>query len=199
MRLIGLTGGIGTGKSTVGRMIAAAGVPVIDADDLGHAATAVGGPAYAPVIAAFGAGILAPDGTIDRRALGAIVFADAEARARLNAIVHPAVRQMMFDQFETWQATGESLAVTIIPLLYESGLDGLFDEVWVASCPEGMQRQRVQTRDGFDADQATARIAAQMPLVEKVAMADHVIDTSGTLAEVESQVTRLLAAAKEPP
>jgi dephospho-CoA kinase len=199
MRLVGLTGGIGTGKSTVGRMIAAAGVPVVDADDLAHAATAVGGPAYAPVIASFGAGILAEDGTIDRRALGAIVFADAEARARLNAIVHPAVRQMMFDQFETWQATGVPLAVTIIPLLYESGLDGLFDEVWVASCPVNMQRQRVQARDGFDADQASARMAAQMPLAEKVAMADHVIDTSGTLAEVEAQVTRLIAAAKESP
>jgi dephospho-CoA kinase len=199
MRLIGLTGGIGTGKSTVGRMIAAAGVPVVDADDFAHAATAIGGPAYQAVIDAFGPGIVREDGSLDRRALGQIVFADAEARERLNAIVHPAVRQLMFAQFEAWQASELPVAVTIIPLLYESGLEGLFDEVWVTSCPEDRQRQRVQDRDGFDAAHAEARMKAQMPLADKVARADRVIDTSGSLADVQEQVDRNLAAAKEVP
>jgi dephospho-CoA kinase len=198
MRLIGLTGGIGTGKSTVGRMIAAAGVPVIDADDLAHASTAVGGPAYQAVIDAFGDGLRLEDGTIDRRALGQIVFNDPEARARLNGIVHPAVRQMMFAQFESWQQAGVPVAVTIIPLLYESGLEGLFDEVWVAACPEDLQKQRVQQRDGFDLAHTEARMRAQMPLADKVARADRVIDTAVPLPEVESQVRQLLEATTAP-
>jgi dephospho-CoA kinase len=199
MRLIGLTGGIGSGKSTVGRMIAAAGVPVIDADDLAHAATAIGGPAYQGVIDAFGTGIVREDGTIDRRALGTIVFHDPEARARLNAIVHPAVRQLLFAQFEDWQQAGVPVAVTIIPLLYEAGLEGLFDEIWVTACPEDVQRQRVQQRDGFDAAHTEARIRAQMPLADKIARADHVITTAAPLPEVEQQIHRLLDAAKERP
>lgn len=180
-------------------MVAAAGVPVVDADDLAHAVTAVGGSAYQAVIEAFGAGIVLPDGAIDRRALGRIIFDDAEARARLNAIVHPAVRQALFTCFEEWQAAGVPVAVTIIPLLYESGLEGLFDEVWVTSVPEAVQMQRVQARDGFDATHVAARMRAQWPLADKVARADRVIDTAQTVAEVDAQVQRYLQAAKDQP
>ncbi|MBC7543685.1 MAG: dephospho-CoA kinase [Candidatus Sericytochromatia bacterium] len=197
MRLIGLTGGIGTGKSTVGHIAAEAGVPVTDADDLAHATTVVGGPAYEAVIAAFGPTIVASDDSIDRRRLGDIVFADPEALQRLNAIVHPAVRHLMFTQIEQWRQSGVTAAIVIIPLLYESGLAGLFDEVWVASCPPDVQRQRVQQRDGFAMTHVEDRIRAQMPLALKAARADQVIDTGGDHASVAAQVTALLQRTKE--
>lgn len=199
MRLIGITGGIGTGKSTVGRYLQAAGVPVADADDLAHAAIAPDGPAYGPVVAAFGPAILKADGQIDRRILGEQVFADANARSRLNALVHPAVRQMMLQQVAAWQEAGTPVAALIIPLLYENGLEGLFAEVWVASCPHELELARVMTRDGLSRAQAEARINAQLPLSDKVARADRVIDTATDFAGVEAQVRRHLSRAKESP
>lgn len=199
MRLIGITGGIGTGKSTVGRYLHAAGVPVADADDLAHAAIAPDGPAYGPVVAAFGPAILNADGQIDRRILGEQVFADADARRRLNALVHPAVRQMMLQQIAAWQEAGTPIAALIIPLLYENGLEGLFAEVWVASCPHELELARVMARDGLSLAQAEARINAQLPLSDKVARADRVIDTATDFAGVEAQVHHHLSRAKESP
>ena len=188
---VALTGGIATGKSTVLRRLRAAGLPTIDADVLARQVVAPGAPAYAAVVARFGVGVIDDTGAIDRRALAAVVFADPAARRDLEAIVHPAVYEAMAAWFAS--LPGDTpVAVADIPLLSETGRERDFDVVVVVACARDEQIRRVMARDGVTSDEAEARIAAQWPIARKVAAADHVIWTTGTLADTERQVDQLL-------
>jgi dephospho-CoA kinase len=196
MVVIGLTGGIGTGKSAVARMLAELGAAVVDSDALAREVVAPGQPALAEIAAAFGPGVLAPDGSLDRRALGRIVFSDPAARRRLEAITHPRIREESARRVEAARAAGYGVCVCDVPLLYEVGYDalGLYDEIWVVTAPEEVQLARVRARDGLDEAAARARLAAQWPLALKVRRADRVIDNGGSLAETRRQVEAALAA-----
>ena len=180
-----LTGGIATGKSYVRSRLAAHGIPTLDADVLARDAVAPGTSGLAAVAERFGADVLLPDGSLDRRALGVVVFGDTQARADLEAIVHPRVREATGTWLDRLAAAGESLAVVDIPLLYETGRDRDFDRVIVTSCPRSQQVARVVERDGLTAAQAEARIDAQLPTDDKVQRADFVIDTGGTFGDTE--------------
>ncbi len=193
MRLIGLTGGIATGKSTFAAALRALGAPVIDADDLARAAVAKGTPGLAAVVAEFGDDVLAPDGELDRRRMGARVFADPAARARLEAAVHPAVRALFRAELARLAAAGQPVAVYDVPLLYEAKLEGEADLVVVVWAPREVQVARLAARDGLDRAAAEARLAAQLPIDEKAARADVVIANDGDPAALAEKARRLLA------
>ncbi len=182
---IGLTGNIATGKSTVGRMLAELGAEVIDADRITHAVLAIGGAAYDDVVAAFGVDILTPDGTIDRGKLGGIVFSDAEALAQLERLVHPPVIAEVGRRIAA--STAPVVVVEAIKLL-ESGVADDYDAIWVTTCPETAQVKRLMKSRHLTREEALRRIHAQPPQVEKLARADVVIDTRGSLAETRAQV-----------
>jgi dephospho-CoA kinase len=187
-----LTGGIATGKTYVRTRLAAHGIPTLDADTLAREAVASGSTGLAAVVARFGPAVVLPDGTLDRRALGVVVFGDPQARADLEAIVHPRVREATGAWLDRLAIGGESVAVVDIPLLYETGRDRDFDRVIVTSCPRGQQVARVVERDGLTAAQAEARIDAQLPTDEKVRRADFVIDTGGTFGDTNRQIDRVV-------
>jgi dephospho-CoA kinase len=193
MRLIGLTGGIASGKSTFAAALRAQGVPVVDADQLARAVVAPGSPALARIGQAFGPGVLAPDGTLDRQALGALVFADPAARRRLEAITHPAIREAMQAETERLAAAGHALAVYEAPLLYEVGLEGAMALVVVVHAPRAAQLDRLVKRDGLSRAEAEARLAAQLPVEEKAARADVVIDNTQDGAPLAERAARLVA------
>ena len=188
---VALTGGIATGKSTVLRRMRAAGLATIDADVLARQVIAPGAPAYAAVVARFGPEVIDDTGAVDRRALAAVVFADPSARRELEAIVHPAVYEAIAGWFAALPAD-TPLAIADIPLLFETGREGDFDAVVVVACPREEQVRRVIARDSVTRDEAEARIAAQWPIERKVAAADHVIRTTGTVADTERQVDELV-------
>lgn len=189
---VALTGGIATGKSFCLAEIAASGVPTIDADRLAHGAIAPGTPGFDAVVARFGRGVAGPSGTIDRPALGRVVFGDARARRDLEAIVHPGVYRAVERWFAELGDRGARLGIADIPLLYETGREIDFDVVVVAACPPEMQVARLMTRNGLSREEAAQRMAAQMPIGEKTARADHVIDTSGSYDETRAQIARVL-------
>ena len=182
-----LTGGIATGKSYCLARFAALGVPVIDADLLAREAVAPGSAGLAAVVARFGQGILAADGSLDRPALGAIVFGDREARGALEAIIHPEVRRRIRDWFATRPAA-TPLAIADSPLLFETGQEHDFDRVIVAACDPREQLQRLMARDGLSEEDAHKRLAAQWPIEEKVKRAHYVIRTDGSYADTDAQV-----------
>lgn len=188
-----LTGGIATGKSyTLGRF-AALGVPVVDADQLARDAVAPGSPGLQAVAQRFGPALLKPDGTLDRPALGRIVFADQSARAALESIIHPEV----YRQINQWLVTlppGTRVAIADIPLLYETGHRYEFDRVIVCACSPAEQIRRIIARDGLTEADARARLAAQWPIEEKIARADYVIRTDGAHAETDRQVRTVFEA-----
>lgn len=192
MLRVALTGGIATGKSYCLQRFASLGVPTIDADLLAREALAPGSPGFRAAADRFGAGVLAADGTIDRPALGRLVFSDVKARAALEAIVHPDV----YRRIREWLANlpaGTSLAIADIPLVFETGHNHDFDAVIVAACAPEEQLRRVMARDGLSEPDARARIAAQWPIGEKVARATHVIWTDRGFADTEQQVGILYA------
>jgi dephospho-CoA kinase len=204
---IGLSGGIGSGKSTVARMFAALGAVVIDADAIVHELQAAGTPLLAEIAAAFGPGVLDASGALDRAALGAIVFRDPEARRKLELLVHPKVGAEFARRVAAARAAGATALVLDIPLLFEGRKRGSggasamqFDATVLVYAPEPMQIARQVSRDACDEGEATRRVRAQMPIEEKKALADYVIDNSGTLEETERQVrdvfTRILDAAR---
>lgn len=197
MRVLGLTGGIASGKSTVAHLLEERGGAIIDADVLAREVVEPGTPGLAAIVRRFGPEVLDGPGALDRRALGARVFGDPAALADLNAIVHPAVRQAMHAHLAELAArpSPPRFAVLVIPLLYEGGLEDLVDEVWVVSVPEAVQRARLAARDGFDPAAVEARIQSQWPLARKVELADRVIDNSGTPAELVPRVEAALGAA----
>jgi len=192
MLRVGLTGGIGTGKSYVARRLLAAGVPLVDADQLARDAVAPGTPALAAIARRFGTGVIGPDGALARGALAATVFADAAARLDLEAIVHPAVRAGI-EAFFAGQPPSTPFAVADIPLLFETGRRQDFDAVIVAACPPEMQVVRVMARDGVTEAAVRQRMAAQLPIEDKVRQADYVIDTSGSYADTDAAVDRVRA------
>jgi dephospho-CoA kinase len=183
----GLTGGIATGKSYCVARFASLGAPVIDADVLARGAVAPGTPGLRAIADRFGAGILHPDGTLDRSALARIIFSDAVARADLESIVHPDV----YRRIREWSVNlppHTRLAIADIPLLFETGHDHDFDKVIVCACEPEEQVRRLVARDGLTGTEALARLAAQWPIEEKAARADYVIRTDGTRADTDAQV-----------
>ena len=189
-----LTGGIATGKSHVLAAFARLGVPTIDADTLAHGAIAAGTPGAAAVVARVGTSIRLADGSIDRRALGAIVFNDAGARRDLEAIVHPAV----YSAIDRWfrSQTGDiDLAVADIPLLFETAHEGDFDVVIVAACAPEEQLRRLMERDQLSEADARSRIAAQLAIEEKIRRANYVVWTTSTTEETERQVRDIITRA----
>jgi dephospho-CoA kinase len=191
MLRVGLTGGIGAGKSEVSQRLAAQGATVIDADAVARTVVAPGTPGLAEVAATFGPGVLRPDGSLDRPRLGEIVFADPELRARLNAIVHPLVGARMT---ELEQAAGTAgIVVHDVPLIAENGLASTYDIVVVVDAPRRVQADRLMKHRGLTREQATARIAAQATRKQRLAIASLVIDNSGSLSELDRQVGELWA------
>jgi dephospho-CoA kinase len=186
-----LTGGIATGKSHVLAAFAARGVPTIDADLLAHEVVAPGTPAAAAIGRRFGPDVVGSGGEIDRRKLGAIVFNDPAARRDLEAIVHPAVYAAIERWFELLPPN-TTAAVADIPLLFETGHDHDFDVVVVAACEPEEQMRRVMARDGLTESEARSRVDAQLPIAEKVARADYVVSTAGTLGETSARVEEVL-------
>jgi dephospho-CoA kinase len=186
--VIGLTGGIASGKSTVTRILRELGAPVIDADAIVHNLQQPGKPVTLAIAREFGSEVLQADGALDRAALGRIIFSDAGRRKALEAIVHPAVREHMWQEVDRHRAGGEPAVVLDVPLLIESELHRTVDRVWVVYIDKELQRQRLIARDGLTPDQAEQRIAAQMSLEAKRNYADLVIDNRGTLAQTKEQV-----------
>ena len=197
--ILGLSGGIGSGKSTVTRILAELGATTIDADAIVHEQQAAGQPMLEEIAEAFGREVIAADGSLDREALGAIVFRDESARARLGAIVHPPVIAEMMRRAKAAVEAKDPLVVLDIPLLFEGRQSGRgsgaimdFDETVVVWVTREVQIERTMARDGCTAEEAERRIAAQLPIDEKREMADHVIDNSGSLAETRRQVVDLV-------
>lgn len=188
MRLIGLTGGIATGKSTVARLLAGRGAAVVDADLLAREVVEPGAPALEEIAAAFGPGVLTATGELDRAALGAVVFADPEARRRLEAITHPRIGALMQQRIAAGLGSPVPLVVADIPLLFEGGRDGIVEGVLLVDAPEDVQLRRLMLRDGIDEAAARARVGAQMPLAEKRRRATWVIDNGGSPGETAAQV-----------
>ena len=193
MTIIGLTGGIGSGKSTVSRQLAAHGLLVLDADAVAHELMARGQPVWHAVWEAFGWPVLSPAGSLNRERLARAVFGDRAARDRLNTLVHPAVRAAIRERTAAAAARGVARVVWDVPLLIESGLHREVDEVWVVYATVDQQVERVVRRAQCTQADARARVAAQWPLAGKVAYADRVLDNSGTPAALASQVEAILS------
>jgi dephospho-CoA kinase len=187
---IGLTGGIGSGKSTVSRLLEQRGAVIVDADAIAREVVAPGTPGLAAVTEAFGDGVVAPDGSLDRPALAAVVFADPEARKRLDAIVHPLVRARATEVAAA--APADAVVVNDVPLLVETGQAGSYDLVLVVEADPATRVARLVQR-GLTAEDARARMAAQATDEQRRAVADVVLDNSGTPEELEAQVDRFWA------
>lgn len=183
MRIIGLTGGIASGKSSVARLLEERGVPVIDADQLAREAVLPGSPALERIVAAFGREVIRDDGTLDRKRLGALVFADADKRRQLENILHPEIRRLGEEQIERAAVAGQRVLVYMAPLLIEAGAADRVDEIWVVTVRPEIQLQRLMARDGIDRAAAQRIIDSQMPLAEKAAHGRVLIDNSGTPQE----------------
>ncbi|HSR58857.1 MAG TPA: dephospho-CoA kinase [Candidatus Binataceae bacterium] len=196
MLTIGLTGGIGSGKTTVIRLLAALGAPTIDADKVAHATYAPGGPAYDGVVAAFGKEILAADGTIDRGKLGPIVFADRSALGRLTAIVWPKTLERMREMISEMRAKGERNPIVVeAAILIEANWQPLFDEIWLVTASKERVIERVERDRGLKPEQTEARIRAQFPESERRKHATLIIENDGTIEQLQQKVAQLWAAA----
>lgn len=194
MKTFGLTGGIGMGKSTAAAILRERGVAVVDTDDLARLVVAPGQPALAEVQAAFGAEIVGVDGQMRRDELARIIFTDPAARQKLEAILHPRIRDLWSAQLQTWRAEGRPMAVVVIPLLFETQAESHFDAVVCVACSASTQRERLSAR-GWTPGQMDQRNAAQLPAVEKMQRANYVIWTEGGLDVHAQQWARILPAA----
>lgn len=196
MKLIGLTGGAGSGKSTVSEMFRELGAAIVDADEASHAVYAPGSPGFDAVVAEFGDEYVR-DGGIDRARLGELVFNDERARLRLNAIVHPLVRDWMAERTVQAVERGFEVVIQDVPLLFENGLERLYVDVICVYVPEPMQVKRLMEGREITPERARAMIAAQMPIEEKRRRARHVIDNSGTREATRAQVRKIWAEISE--
>jgi dephospho-CoA kinase len=191
-RVIGLTGGVGSGKSTVSQFLEELGAVILDADKVGHESYLPGMPAWRELQDAFGTEILQPDGAIDRKKLGSIVFGDSEALAKLNGIVHPRILEIMGPKITTLKEQGAAAIVIDAAILIEAGWDSLVDEIWVTHAPEDIVVKRLLARNpGWDAEQVRSRIQAQLSYAERAKHADVLIDSDCDLDELNRKVRDL--------
>lgn len=192
MLTIGVTGGIGSGKSAVAAMLAQLGAPILDADKVGHAIYQPGGPAYAEVVAAFGEGILAADRTVDRKKLGPLVFGDPAALKRLNSIVHPKMLAQMREMVAEMRRNGERRPIVVeAAILIEANWQPLCDEIWLVTAPPEEVITRVERQRGMQRAQTEARISAQLSNDERRKHASLVVENNGTLDELRAKIAAL--------
>lgn len=192
--IVGLTGGIASGKSTVGRMFRELGVHVVDADLVAREVVAKGSEGLAEVVRELGEEVLAPDGSLDRKRLGAIVFADAEKRKKLEAITHPRIGARSMAELGRLAARGDVYGIYEAALLVEGGTHRMMEALVVVAAHEATQVRRVMERDALSEDEARARIAAQLPLADKIAVADHVIWNDGDIDALRARTAEVHAA-----
>jgi dephospho-CoA kinase len=192
MKMIGLTGGIGSGKSAVGEYLCEKGYAVIDADALAREVVAVGSEGLSAVVLRFGKGVLLPDGSLDRKGLAERVFSNAEERAALNDMLHGRIASAMKERVARCRAAGEKVVFLSVPLLIETGLHSAADAVWLVDADEEERVRRVVLRDGLRPEEVRVRIAAQMPSSEKRRYASDTIDNAGTLSDLRLAVDALL-------
>ena len=191
MLAVGLTGGIGSGKSAVADLLVERGAVLIDADQVAREVVAPGGPAHRPLVDRFGTGILAPDGTIDRKALAAVAFADEATRLELNAITHPAIGVAMIEARNALEGT-DHVVILAIPLLTAAHRETVgLDKVVVVDCPTDVALERLVSQRGFDRADAEARIRSQVSREERRKEADYVIDNSGDRSALKAEVAKL--------
>lgn len=190
--VIGLTGGIASGKSTVSQMIKEKGIRVVDADIIAKEAVSKGAPALHQIVQTFGEEVLLPNGELNRQQLGAIIFSDEEKRKKLNAIVHPEVRKEMLKQRDEGVSNQETFVVLDIPLLFESKLEGLVDRIIVVYTTPDLQLSRLMNRNDLSEEEALKRIHSQQPLEEKCQKADRVIENTKDLAFIRKQLENIL-------
>ncbi|KDR85959.1 hypothetical protein GALMADRAFT_235151 [Galerina marginata CBS 339.88] len=192
MLVVGLTGGIATGKSTVSSMLKASRVPIVDADVIARQVVEPGTPGLAKIRETFGSEVLLPDGALDRKKLGSIIFNDETKRKQLNKIIHPAVRKAMLWQVIGYWMKGYKYCIMDVPLLIEGPLWKLVGLIVVVYCSDDLQLRRLMQRDGSSKEDASSRLNSQIPISQKVAYADIVIDNSGTPQELQGQVDSLI-------
>ena len=192
MKTLGLTGGVGMGKSTCAQLLSARGAAVVDTDELARQVVEPGQPALAQVQSAFGSDIVDGGGRLKREALAQRVFADPSARKKLEAILHPRIRALWQTQLETWRAEGRLLAVVVIPLLFETHAETASDRILCVACSAATQRERLRARGWTDA-QLHQRIAAQMAIEEKLLLSHHVTWTEGNMDVHAQQLDRILS------
>lgn len=192
MRVFGLTGGIGTGKSTVALMLREEGIAVVDADKIARDIASRGKPVFEEIVRLFGRGILLPDGGIDRRKLGDIVFADAEKRAALEAITHPAIARDIAAALGRLESNGCAVAIVEAALIHETGRKGRFEKVIAVRCGSDQQLRRLMVRDDITEEEARSRISSQMDPDLKARTSEIVIDNSGDLDATRAQVLALV-------
>ncbi len=190
MKLVGLTGGIASGKSTVSALLRELGAPILDADELAREVVQPGTPALMQISARF-PGVLAADGTLDRAKLGKRIFSDPHDRRILNEIVHPRIQQAFLERTEALRRSGARVAVYDAPLLIENNLQAAMNEVVVVSAAEPLQLRRLMERNGLSSDQARARISSQLPLGEKLKHATYVIENDGSMEALRARVTEV--------
>lgn len=198
MRVLGLTGGIGTGKSTVARFFRDEGIPVVDADRIAREITEPGRDAYREILLRFGREILLPDGRIDRKRLGETVFADPGRRAELEAVTHPRIAEGIAQALAALAREGHPVAVVEAALIYERRRGGMFEAVIGVRCDRERQVERIMDRDGISREQALARIAAQMDPEQKANASEYRIDNSGDLESTRAQVQALARDLRRP-
>ena len=191
-RILGLTGGVGMGKSTAARLLKKVGLPVVDSDDLAREAVQPGTEGLAEIADEFGEGFLKADGSLDRDKMASTVFQDEAARKRLEAIIHPRVRTVWEKQIDQWREQKRPVGVVVIPLLFEVDLQDSFDAVLCVACTANTQRARLRERNWNDA-QITARIAAQMDIAQKMDLADHVLWNEGAPELLMDQMKEILS------
>lgn len=189
---LGLTGGIATGKTTISNYLKSINIPVLDADEYARKVVEPGTPGLAEITNTFGEQILQPDGSLNRKLLGQIVFNDSSARQTLNDITHPRIQQMMADELHRLAEQQIPLVILDIPLLLENKNVAGADAVMVVTIPESLQLTRLMQRNNLTEKEAQSRISAQMPLVEKEKLADFVIDNSGTISSTQKQVEKVI-------
>ena len=191
MLVIGLTGGIGTGKSEAARQLEELGALIISADQVGHEAYTVNTEAWEQVVATFGNGILQDNKEIDRRKLGGIVFSDPSQLKKLNQIMHPRMARIVSDKIEAFRGQGVDTVVVEAALLFEAGWDSLVEEVWVTDASEEIIIGRLRERNGLSEEEAKKRINSQMDRMERIGRSDFVIDNSGDMAELGTTIKEL--------
>lgn len=187
--IIGLTGGIATGKSTVANMLEKRGARIVDADKIAREIVLPGSPVLQQVASRFGQAILQEDGSLNRKKLGDIIFSDPKAKKDLEQLLHPPIRNILRQRVQQYEEENpQGLVVADIPLLFESGLQSMFPEIMVVYVPESVQLKRLMARNGLNESEARARIQNQWPIEDKKQLADVLIDNSGTLQETEEQI-----------